>query len=130
MAPGPNVVWAETAPGPRPREQGQDVAVGESDALGLPRRAGDVQKTGQSVWPRRARGGVGVTVLGMDFLRDQEVGQVAAGQHGRGRLVGDYHPRARVGQHELRAGAGVFGVDRQVRAAGFEHRQQRHGQLG
>ena len=55
---------------------------------------------------------------------------IAPGEALQRRLARHQHGGARVGRQRGAAGGGERRVEREVRAAGLQHRQQRHHQLG
>ncbi|SCE02890.1 hypothetical protein GA0115236_13313 [Streptomyces sp. IgraMP-1] len=103
--------------------EGGDVGVGDRDALGLARGARGVHDVRQGVRVRGGRGpavrdGRGVDPYGGDAGDRSQV------------AVGENQLRAAAGEEGTGALLGTGGVQRDVRAAGLEHRQQGDDQVG
>ncbi|MNJ10089.1 hypothetical protein D3C77_42430 [compost metagenome] len=110
----------------RPVRQGRDVAVGDGHALGLAGGTGGVDHIGE-VLRRGARRRRTVRVAGVVF--DQHGDDVVRpGLEHPG--LGQQHLRLAVFEHVAEPLARVVRVQRHIGAAGLEHRQQGHHQLG
>ncbi len=130
----PHVVAAEAAPLTRSREQRDDVAVRDGDALGGARRPGgvdDVRGVGgaQRPDPVGVRRIVLAGVVRRGEVVEVQVRGLGAGQERSRGLVRDDDTRRAIGEHELETLAGVLGVHRQVSGAGLHDAEQSHDEF-